>query len=160
MTEPTATGSIVLVGSGNMGSAMLDGWLAHGEAAASICVVEPAADHAAAVAARGIAVVADPALLNAAQAPEIIVLAVKPQIVDSLLPAYAKFTARGAAVLSIAAGKTIAGLVKGLGGEAAVVRAMPNTPASICLGISVMLRQCPCFPGEAGTLRRAAGVCW
>ena len=134
---PPPTASIVLVGGGNMGSAMLDGWLAHGVATASICVVEPAAINAAVVAGRGVTVVADPALLSASPVPEIIVLAVKPQAIDALLPAYTHFAARGAVVLSIAAGKTIAGLTHGLGGGAAVVRAMPNSPASIRLGISV-----------------------
>jgi len=137
MTEPTTTASIVLVGGGNMGSAMLDGWLAHGLTAASICVVEPAAVNAAAVARRGVAVIDNPALLRAESTPEVIVLAVKPQAIDSLLPAYVKFAARGAAVLSIAAGKTIASLTQKLGANTAVVRAMPNTPASIRLGISV-----------------------
>lgn len=116
---------------------MLDGWLAHGVPAASICVVEPAAANAAAAVRRGVAVIDSPALLSSDSAPEVLVLAVKPQVIDALLPAYRRLTADGAVVLSIAAGKTIESLTQKLGASTAVVRAMPNTPASIRLGISV-----------------------
>ncbi|MBK8209670.1 MAG: pyrroline-5-carboxylate reductase [Rhodospirillales bacterium] len=150
MPRPTTNASIVLVGSGNMGSAMLDGWLAHGVPAASICVVEPAAANAAAAESRGVAVIDTPALLDTGSAPDVLVLAVKPQAMDSLLAAYAKVAAHGAVVLSIAAGKTIESLTQKLGASTAVVRAMPNTPASIRLGISVA-----CANAHASKVQRA-----
>lgn len=120
-----------------MGAALLNGWLEHGIPPAAIRVVEPDPTNAARAAERGVEVVADADALKASPIPDIIVLAVKPQRIDALLSAYTRFVTQGAAVLSIAAGKTIAGLSHGLGGAAAVVRAMPNTPASIGRGVSV-----------------------
>jgi len=64
------------------------------------------------------------------------VLAVKPQNATAMLPLYARF-APGAVFLSIMAGRTIAGLRGLLGDGAAVVRAMPNTPAAVRQGITV-----------------------
>jgi pyrroline-5-carboxylate reductase len=69
-------------------------------------------------------------------APSAVVLAVKPQSATEALPAYTRFT--GTAVfLSIMAGRTIGGIQALLGGAAAVVRAMPNTPAAVRQGITV-----------------------
>src|SRR5205823_14043837 len=74
-------------------------------------------------------VVADPA-------PDAVVFAVKPQIIDNVLPASRRWTRPQTLFLSIAAGKTIAGLARHLG-DAAIVRVMPNTPAAIGRAISV-----------------------
>lgn len=118
-----------------MGSALLAGWLERGVAGAdSVLVVEP--DGAAARALRerhGVEARGD--------APpdwdgDAVVLAVKPQALDSVLPAYAGLAGR-AFFVSIAAGKDLRSLAAGLGGEAAVVRAMPNTPAAVGRGASV-----------------------
>jgi pyrroline-5-carboxylate reductase len=137
MPHRAASPSILLVGGGNMGLALLDGWLQQGTPASSITVVEPAEASAAQAARRGARVVPDPSLLGPSTAPEVVVLAVKPQVIDAILPLYAPLAERGAAILSIAAGKTTSALNRGLGGRAAVVRAMPNTPAAIRLGITV-----------------------
>jgi len=69
--------------------------------------------------------------------PSAIVLAVKPQQADAALPGLARFATGGAVVLSIMAGRTVAGLRALLGGDVPVVRAMPNTPAAIRQGITV-----------------------
>lgn len=102
-----------------MGSALLKGW-----ARPDAVVIEPN----------------NPAYLPTLEAagditPELVVFAIKPQQMAEALPAYARF--RNATFLSIAAGKTIDGLEAWLGREAAIVRAMPNTPAAIGKGISV-----------------------
>lgn len=131
---PAAT---VLVGCGKMGAALLNGWLEQGVSPGSVRIVEPDPASAASAAGCGVAVVDDPRALDSLPAPDVIVLAIKPQRIDSLLSSYQRFVAGGSAVLSIAAGKTIGGLNHGLGGNAAVVRAMPNTPASIGRGITV-----------------------
>jgi pyrroline-5-carboxylate reductase len=62
---------------------------------------------------------------------------VKPQVFDDVLPAYRRWVRPETLFLSIAAGKTIAGIARHLGGEAAIVRAMPNTPAAIGRAITV-----------------------
>lgn len=126
--------AILLVGCGKMGSALLAGWLRQGVAAADIIVVEPnpIPDLPA-----GILHVDAASAIPPAFAPALIMLAVKPQVVDAVAPAYRDYAAKGACLLSIAAGKTIATLNSLLGGSAAVIRAMPNTPAAVGAGITV-----------------------
>src|SRR5690606_26704602 len=69
--------------------------------------------------------------------PALAMLAVKPQAMAAVAPAYAALAASGTCFLSIAAGTTIATLTRLLGGRAAVIRAMPNTPAAVGAGITV-----------------------
>lgn len=126
---------VLLVGCGKMGSAMLAGWLERGLAAGDVVVVEPSGVDVAAT------VVGDQADIPAGFAPDVVVLAVKPQVMAAVLPPYARF-ATNAVFLSIAAGKTV-GFFEGiLGPKARVVRAMPNTPAAVRRGITV------CFAGS------------
>lgn len=133
-------GPLVLVGCGKMGRALLDGWLAGGLDAREVFVVEPdPALRSDVRAVTGVQAVAEPKELPAELAPRALVLAVKPQVMDAVLPAYDPVVRRGAAVLSIAAGKTIAGFERAYGPGAAVVRAMPNTPAAIGRGASVLV---------------------
>ena len=68
--------------------------------------------------------------------PDAVVFAVKPQVVDAVLPSYRRWARPGTLFLSIIAGKTLAGLARHLG-SAAIVRTMPNTPAAIGRGITV-----------------------
>ncbi len=131
-------GSLLLVGCGKMGGALLRGWLARDVAARAVTVVEPDPDMAQAAAESGVAVVVAPGALPGELAPATVIFAVKPQAMDEVAPAYARFVAAGSAFLSIAAGKTIAYFEHCLGAEAAVVRAMPNTPAAIGLGTTVL----------------------
>jgi pyrroline-5-carboxylate reductase len=132
----TSIGSIppiLLVGCGRMGSAMLAGWREQGLAPS--VAVDPAPD-AAGFAGPDLAVVPDAALIPAGFAPTALVLAVKPQNADAVLPGYARFAAHSV-FLSIMAGRTITGLAALLGGDVAMVRAMPNTPAAVRQGITV-----------------------
>jgi pyrroline-5-carboxylate reductase len=71
------------------------------------------------------------------ETPEIIVLAVKPQTMDAVLPDLKRFADEGSVFLSIAAGKTLKYFASHLGAAAKVVRAMPNTPAAVRQGITV-----------------------
>ncbi|MFO1152882.1 MAG: pyrroline-5-carboxylate reductase [Rhodospirillales bacterium] len=136
MTQPhrTTAGPIILVGCGNMGGALLTGWLARGIAPAAICVVDPDPGRRELLP-EGVHWSADAEALPATA--EAIVLAVKPQLLAQAAPAYAGLAGRGALVLSIAAGRTLAALAACVGERAAIVRAMPNTPAAIGRGISV-----------------------
>jgi pyrroline-5-carboxylate reductase len=119
-----------------MGGAMIAGWRDRGLTRA--VVVEPARG---AVAALGlpssIVVVDDAAAVPADFKPDIVVLAVKPQVMDAVVPPYRRFADGGAQIVSIAAGKPLAYLARQLGDAAAVIRVMPNLPASIGRGISV-----------------------
>ena len=128
------TGALLLVGGGKMGSALLAGWLARGLEKTKAVVVEPDATRAKQLAAEfGVQVVADAGAVNAK--PEVVLLAVKPQSMDAVLPLYKKHG--GALFLSIAAGKTIGYFERHLGADAAIVRSMPNTPAAVGRGITV-----------------------
>ncbi len=132
------TAPLILVGGGKMGGAMLEGWLKGDLKPADVFVVEPNADAGKEMAGRlGVSVVTDPAQLPADLSPGTVVLAVKPQIMDTAIPAYARFAKPGCLFLSIAAGKTIAYFERHLGAGAAIVRAMPNTPAAVGRGITV-----------------------
>ena len=70
--------------------------------------------------------------------PEVVVFAVKPQQMDAVAPSYARFASPSCVFLSIAAGKTISYFEGQVGTEAAIIRAMPNTPAAIGQGITVL----------------------
>jgi pyrroline-5-carboxylate reductase len=124
---------LLLVGCGRMGSAMLAGWRERGLAASY--AVDPAPD-AARNAGGDLTVVNDLAEIPAGFAPAAVVLAVKPQTAAEALPPYARF-AGSAVFLSIMAGRTIGGIQALLGGLAAIVRAMPNTPAAVRQGVTV-----------------------
>ena len=126
-------GKLLLVGSGKMGGAMLEGWLARGLAASDVIVAEPM--EAARPKKPGMRSVASSA--EVADMPEIVVLAVKPQSMDGVLPDLKRFADNGAVFLSIAAGKTLRYFAGHLGAGAKVVRSMPNTPAAVRQGITV-----------------------
>jgi pyrroline-5-carboxylate reductase len=81
-------------------------------------------------------VVADAAAIPAGFAPSAVVLAVKPQNAAETLPAYQRFVGHSV-FLSIMAGRTIGGIRALLGEKAAIVRAMPNTPAAVRQGVTV-----------------------
>ena len=134
---PTAAkaGAVILVGCGQMGSAMLRGWLARG-AAKRFVVVEPAGAPAVLTDAANVAFYRAPEELPADLAPDAVVFAVKPQVIDAVLPPYRRWARPQTLFISIAAGTTIAGLARHLG-EAAIVRCMPNTPAAIGRAITV-----------------------
>jgi pyrroline-5-carboxylate reductase len=92
--------------------------------------------------------------------PAAVVLAVKPQSATEVLPAYAKF-AGSAVFLSIMAGRTIGGIQALIGGSAAVVRAMPNTPAAVRQGITVATPSASVTSGQRAlceNLLRAIGL--
>ncbi len=132
------TPSLVLVGCGKMGGALLDGWLDRGLERNRVVVVEPEAATADAVALRfGVTVIEGPGRLERGARPEVVVFAVKPQVMDGVVPAYKPLAGGGTVFLSIAAGKTIEGFERYLGDGAAIVRSMPNTPAAVRRGMTV-----------------------
>lgn len=123
---------LLLVGGGKMGSALLAGWVERGLSPS--VVVDPAAG-AQGLAGPGVTVVAGLDAVPEGFAPACVVLAVKPQQADAVLPGTARF-AGGALFVSIMAGPTV-GRIRAAAGGGAVVRAMPNTPAAIRQGITV-----------------------
>ncbi len=132
--------AVVLVGCGNMGRALLEGWLDHGLPAAAITVVEPDPARAEAAAGCGVRSVAAAGGVLGVNRVDAVVLAIKPQAMGGALAEYRPFTPAGggeAVFLSIAAGRTIDGIAALLGEGTPIVRAMPNTPAAVRRGITV-----------------------
>jgi len=127
-------GTLVLVGAGKMGSAMLDGWLARGLDPKKIIVIEPQPVKALkALARRGVKL--NPK--DKVGVASAIVIAVKPQSAPEAVAPLARYIDKTTLVLSIMAGRTIGFLEKSLPTGTSIVRAMPNTPAAIGRGISV-----------------------
>jgi len=130
----TTGGPVLLIGCGKMGGALLAGWLARGVTSASITVVEP--KPAAGAVPSGVAVVGGIDAVTVE--PAVVVLAVKPQQMDAVVARCRRFVRPETVFLSIAAGKSIAYYASKLGKGAAIVRAMPNTPAAVGRGMSVL----------------------
>lgn len=156
------SGAVLLVGCGKMGGAMARGWLDRG--LTHLAIVEPNRESCAELA-------DDPRVILVGGIedlpddfrPRTLVLAVKPQAMPLVLPPYRRFTDDGALVISIAAGKTL-GFFQDLFPGAAIVRAMPNLPASIGRGITVCVGNASVSAGQkvvAGDLLAACGeVAW
>ncbi len=132
--------TLALIGAGNMGGALLSGWLAAGWNADDIVVVQRSASRAAEVEQRfGVRCVG----LEDAASADIIVVAVKPHQFDEILAALRPQP--GALVVSVAAGVTLEQLQAQLPPGTACVRVMPNTGALVGQGMSGIV------PGEHAT---------
>ena len=151
--------SVLLLGGGKMGGAMLAGWRRSGLGPSYLVDPSPAA---AAWAGPGVTVVAAAGAIPPGFKPDAVVLAVKPQVADAALPGVGRF-AGDALVISIMAGRTVAA-VAALTGAAAVVRAMPNTPAAIGEGFTALFAAPGVSPAQralAETLLQSVGeVAW
>ncbi|MEL6196239.1 MAG: pyrroline-5-carboxylate reductase [Pseudomonadota bacterium] len=151
MTQHIApVSSLLLLGCGKMGGAMLEGWLAGGLPPSAVQVIEPhPSARLEALAGQGLALnPADP------QPPEVAVLAVKPQMMAAAAPALAGFGRGGTLVLSIAAGTPISAFEAMFGPGTPIVRAMPNTPAAIGRGITAVVANAAA--GQAGLAKAEA----
>lgn len=131
-------GPLLLIGAGKMGGALLEGWLKQGLDPATVFIQDPALSDA-------MAAFADNHGIQANDAPElpsppaVILVAVKPDVAEKLLPEVEPMVGETTVVLSIAAGRTLQSLSRYLPENVAVVRAMPNTPASVGQGITVCI---------------------
>jgi pyrroline-5-carboxylate reductase len=127
--------TILLVGAGKMGGALLEGWLGLGLDPRNAVVLEPQpVRELTALASRGLRL--NPAASAIGEASAIII-AVKPQMAAEVMPTLASYVGAGTVVVSIMAGRTLGFLEQTLSHRAALVRAMPNTPAAIGRGITV-----------------------
>ena len=88
---------------------------------------------------------------------DVLILAVKPQILDAVLPSVASLAGPDTVTVSVVAGQTIATIAQALGGrQAAVIRTMPNTPALVRRGITVACPNAAVTPCSAA----ASTGCW
>ena len=126
-------GALVLVGAGKMGGAMLEGWLARKLSPKKVIVLEPQPSKAIkTLGKRGVRINPKGDVGPVAA----LVIAVKPQSAPDALPLLAALIDPKTVVVSIMAGRTLGFLEHHLP-NAAIVRAMPNTPAAIGRGITV-----------------------
>jgi pyrroline-5-carboxylate reductase len=132
-------GPLLLVGCGKMGGALLEGWIEQGLPARQAIIVEPAADSVARFVRAGAKHLKDGSELPADVQPGVVLLAVKPQYMDAALQPVKRFAKPGTLFLSIAAGRTLASFAERLSPELQMVRAMPNTPAAVGRGMSVLV---------------------
>lgn len=129
---------IVVVGAGKMGSALVEGWIAGATGASSIHLVDPVfASKDLGWPTKGVSVFANVADLLAAEdrLPDLVMLAIKPQMMDVVLPELGVLNHGGLTVLSVAAGTTL-GTLQSAFPQAICVRTMPNTPAAVGQGIT------------------------
>ena len=130
---------LVLAGCGNMGYAMLAGWLKSGKLAPpAVFVVEPNDALRKRAEALGCGGAADAAGIPAEAAPSLVVIAVKPQVIREVTAAYKRFGDGRTTFLSVAAGTPVATFTEILGDRTPIVRCMPNTPAAIGKGMMVV----------------------
>ena len=143
------TESVLLIGGGNMGFALLRGWLRDALEPQQVTLVEPIADLRARAASLSVASYENESSLPVTLSPRLIVLAVKPQVLVGALAPYARFADGKTTFLSIAAGIGSDAILSGLGGKTPVIRCMPNTPAAIGHGAIVCYANAHVRPAEA-----------
>jgi pyrroline-5-carboxylate reductase len=148
--------SVALIGAGNMGLAMLEGWAGQGLTGSAVRIVEPNPSPRL----RDICAVRGFVLNGAGAASDAVVLAIKPQMLDAGAAAAAPFVGAGSVVVSILAGKRVADIAARLPGAGAIVRAMPNTPAAIGRGVTGAFAGAATAPAQralADALLKAVG---
>lgn len=130
-------GPILLVGAGKMGGSLLAGWLESGVDPAQIYVQDPnpASAMLDLLSKYDIQASDDPQIDGHAA---VIMLAVKPQIVQNVLPSLTRFVGSDTLVISIMAGCQLSVLQTAFGEHVSIVRAMPNTPSAIGQGITAL----------------------
>lgn len=141
--------SLLLAGCGKMGGALLERWEAL-KLCGRIEVIEPSRPDCH----------PSPATLPVDFKPDVIVFAVKPQILPDMIKDYAHFAQAGALSVSIAAGAPVSFFEAHLGAGVRIVRAMPNTPAAIGKGMTAAFANGACGEKErerAEALLSAAG---
>ncbi len=131
-----STPRIAFIGGGNMAASLIGGLRAQGIPASAICASDPGADRRTELHdIHGIEAFADNA--QAIAGAEVVVLAVKPQVMQAVCRDLASSLQADQLIVSIAAGVTCASLQQWLGDSPrAIVRCMPNTPALLRQGVS------------------------
>ncbi|MCP4314612.1 MAG: pyrroline-5-carboxylate reductase [Hyphomicrobiales bacterium] len=125
---------VMLVGAGNMGGAMMRGWLASGIEANSIAAIDPSPSPAMDEMMGENGIIRYPSAPDGVTASALFI-AIKPQLMGKVLPTLKPVLGADTVCISIAAGTPVATLSRHLG-DVAIVRAMPNTPAMIGRGIT------------------------
>ena len=145
--KSSSSPSILLVGCGRMGSALLRGWVANGLGPVAVVETAPSPSLRKFARANGVAIHKDVADIDA-RALKVCVVALKPQILKTEAAKLTEIAGAGALMLSIAAGTSTASLHKAWGSQVRIIRAMPNTPGAIGRGISALYSGKNARPGD------------
>lgn len=137
-SAPQLTGRLVLIGAGKMGTAMLQGWLDAGVKAEQVVIFDPTPppETLELIAVRQINHNPD---IGSVSGIETILVAIKPQMMDEVLPHMTNLAREAPLVVSVVAGKTIAAIKGHFGIDTPVIRTIPNTPAAVGRGITAMV---------------------
>lgn len=157
MTSPQLT----FIGAGNMASALIGGLVKQGFAADRIIASDPMPamlDKLRSVA--PVRITSDN--IAAVESADVVVLAVKPQVMKQVLqPLAGTLQQRKPLIISIAAGIEIASIARWLGGDLPIVRCMPNTPALVQLGATGLFANTQVNAAQkklADSILRAVGI--
>ncbi len=132
--------AVGFIGGGNMATAMIRGFVAGGVCASRQIIASDVDGPKRAALTRALKVAATADNGEVVRGAPVIVLAVKPQIIDPVLAELRPHATTRHLFVSIAAGIPTARLERGLGAGARVVRVMPNTPALLGKGMAVAVR--------------------
>jgi len=126
---------LAFIGGGNMATSLIGGLIANGYQATSITACDIDEDKLAGLSCQfGISTTTDISI--AVDGTDIVILAVKPQIMQTACEQVAEFSDSNSLFISIAAGIEEEAIDRWLGGNRAIVRCMPNTPALVQLGVT------------------------
>ena len=147
--------STMFLGCGNMGGAMLRRWIETGMDVQSVTVIDPVAQSLP----EGVRQL--PELVAGLATPDLLVLAVKPQLLDQIAPQIAAFVGDNTVVVSILAGIKLASLREYFSSAHAIVRAMPNMPVALGRGVVALVSDERAAAEAAGItdLMRRLGLC-
>ena len=154
--DPAAGGSIAFIGGGNMAFALASGIL-RADPSRAVVVSDPVPEQLARFAGAPVRTTLDN--MEAVKGASVIVLAVKPQVMEGVARELAGGMNASQLVVSIAAGVTVSALKLWLG-SSAIVRCMPNTPALVGKGVTGLYADSGVSAaqrGEAEQLLRAVG---
>jgi len=127
---------LCFIGAGNMPRSIISGLVKNGYEASSIIASNPSTPKLEALEA-DFSINVTQSNEDAANAADVIVLSVKPQLMEAMCAELIKTVTLGdKLVVSIAAGITTARLTEMLGGHKNIVRTMPNTPSALGLGMT------------------------
>jgi pyrroline-5-carboxylate reductase len=126
--------TILIIGLGNMGKAIVKGMITDGINPNNIHAVDISEQAKLDANKLGITIYKELPEIT----PSIVLIAIKPQMIDKILPLYKIYSTPACVFLSIAAGTTIDKISNIIGGNTPIIRSMPNTPAAIGKGMTVL----------------------
>lgn len=160
MSVFSAESPLLLVGCGNMGRALVRGWLSAGLKPEALLLLDPAANDQILPEATGARFIANAADLPVGVNARLMLLAVKPQVMNSVLQDVRPYTGKHTLAVSVAAGVTLDQMRRGLGDAPSLIRAMPNTPAAVGAGVTGLVAEPGVSPDDralADLVMHAAG---